>query len=92
MTLADIVGLLNVIALFTAIVAGILIYQKHVGSKKWKCILSLALYGVFAFGTAVITGLMTGRQMIDITLSRYIFMVSLALCTVICAFLAWKHK
>lgn len=79
-------------ALISSAIASIVTYQGNPKGKKWKFIIPIGACFVVSGGVALVLGIMTGRQIIDVQTSRNIFFAACILVTTFSASVYFKYK
>lgn len=89
---ADIVGILLFVSFIAAVAGSTVTYQGSPKGRRWRCVIPIAAYVFGVFGAAFVTGLMTGRKMIDIETSRMVMIGVSLVVTAFCSFFFFKYR
>ena len=88
---ADNLSMLVGASLFTVVIAGAVTYQGNRKGRKWLCLLPLTTYPIFGLGTPLMLGMLTGRGVIDIELSRLVMGGACIAIISICSYFSYKY-
>lgn len=88
---ADNLGVLVAASLLAVVIAGAVTYQGNPKGRKWLCLFPIATYPVLGLGTPFILGILTGRGIIDIEVSRLAMSVACVAIISICTYFSYKY-
>jgi hypothetical protein len=89
---SDILSILVFVSLIAVVAGSAATYQGSPAGKKWRCVIPIAAFIIVGLGTAFVTGLMTGRKMIDVETSRMVMIGALVVVTIFCSVFFFKHR